>query len=144
MLSASTTNRPAKTVRIHGWLKIACNCRPTAAAAMPAAVYTTAIPITYVNASEKPRDAVILSPSPAMMPERMGTIGNTQGVKASNRPAPKKVAMTSNMLEPEINCASRACSDTGAPAEADGMAAASAATVVAAGNDTVSSLVTGG
>ena len=49
-----------------------------------------------------------------MMPDRIGTIGNTHGVNASNRPAPKNVPMTTMRLEPEIICASLACSDIGA------------------------------
>ena len=33
-----------------------------------------------------------------MMPERIGTIGSTQGVKASSRPKPRKLASTSQVL----------------------------------------------
>src|SRR3970040_1332759 len=38
---------------------------------------------------------VILWPRPTMMPDRIGIIGNTQGVSASKRPAPKKNDTTS-------------------------------------------------
>jgi hypothetical protein len=41
---------------------------------------------------------VILWPRPTMMPESMGTMGKTQGVKASSRPAPKKKEMISQKL----------------------------------------------
>src|SRR3989304_5296400 len=43
-------------------------------------------------------------PSPTMMPERIGIIGSTHGVKASSRPKPKKLASTSQVL-PDSNMA---------------------------------------
>src|SRR3990170_4413448 len=43
-------------------------------------------------------------PSPTMMPERIGIIGSMQGVKASRRPKPKKLASTSQVL-PDSNMA---------------------------------------
>ena len=44
------------------------------------------------------RRVVTFSPLPAMMPERIGTIGSTQGVNASNSPAPKNDSSTRKML----------------------------------------------
>src|SRR3989339_163760 len=43
---------------------------------------------------------VILWPRPTMMPDKMGIIGKTQGVKASNSPAPKKEETISQKLPP--------------------------------------------
>src|SRR3989338_8375664 len=48
---------------------------------------------------------VILWPRPTMMPDRIGIIGNTQGVKASSSPAPKKKEMISQKLPPLKSCA---------------------------------------
>jgi hypothetical protein len=64
------------------------------------------MPCTYVNASEKPRIGVTLSPWPTMMPDRIGIIGNTQGVNDSSMPMPKKVASTANRLPSRIKAAS--------------------------------------
>ena len=38
------------------------------------------------------------SPWPTMMLERIGIMGNTQGVKVNNRPRPKKLNNTSQVL----------------------------------------------
>jgi hypothetical protein len=67
-----------------------------------------------VNASEKPRAGVTLSPWPTMMPERMGIIGSTHGVNANNKPMPKNVPSTTNRLPSRIRAASLSCSATGA------------------------------
>src|SRR3989338_9004883 len=61
---------------------------------------------------------VILCPRPTMMPDRIGIIGNTQGVNASNSPAPKKKEMISQKLPPLKSCAIRELSVSGKPAEA--------------------------
>ena len=37
-------------------------------------------------------------PWPTMMPDKIGIIGNTQGVKDSSRPKPKKLATTHQKL----------------------------------------------
>jgi hypothetical protein len=76
-----------------------------------------------------------------MIPERIGTIGNTQGVNARSRPAPKKVAITIHILAVPINSASFACSETGGVRS---LMAASAETVVAVGRVTLSVRVVGG
>jgi hypothetical protein len=47
-----------------------------------------------------------------MMLDRMGIIGNTQGVKASNRPKPKKLRITSQVLPLVSDSAMRSCSET--------------------------------
>ncbi len=78
-----------------------------------------------------------------MMPDRIGTIGRTQGVNASSRPAPKNVPTMTSRLDPEMICARRACSDTGA-AEAAALTADSAPTAVASGSDTLSMRLAGG
>ena len=43
----------------------------------------------------KPLRLVMPLPWPTMMPERIGIIGNTQGVSESSRPKPKKLMITS-------------------------------------------------
>ena len=79
-----------------------------------------------------------------MMPDTMGTMGNTQGVNVSKRPRPKKVATTSPRPEPVMICASRACSDTGAALELADATAAIADEAVACGKSMLMTLVTGG
>src|SRR5438067_1357025 len=44
------------------------------------------------------RDLLRCSPSPAMMPERIGIIGSMQGVKASSSPSTRKPPSTSARL----------------------------------------------
>ena len=63
----------------------------------------------------KARFVVTVLPWPAMIPERIGTIGSTQGVKASSRPRPKNVASTSGSRPSRISAASRSCSETKPP-----------------------------
>ena len=41
---------------------------------------------------------VMLCPWPTMILERIGIIGNTHGVNASNKPKPKKVRMINRVL----------------------------------------------
>ena len=55
---------------------------------------------------------VTCSPCPAMMPERMGIMGNTHGVKASSRPKPKNEASTSHSEPCATSLARRSCSET--------------------------------
>src|SRR4030067_2247206 len=43
---------------------------------------------------------VILWPRPTMMPDRIGIIGNMQGVRESNNPAPKKKETISQKSPP--------------------------------------------
>jgi hypothetical protein len=59
----------------------------------------------------KPLLGVMFSPSPARIPERIGIIGRTHGVKDSNKPATKKVRITVNMLALETRDARRDCSE---------------------------------
>ncbi len=54
-----------------------------------------------------------------MIPDRMGIIGNTQGVKASSRPMPKKLATTSQALSRCNMAAIRSCSASGWSSAAD-------------------------
>ena len=82
------------------------------------------------------RRVVTFGPWPAMMPERIGTIGSTQGVKASSSPAPKKKPMTSSRLPERMNAAILSCLDTKPPAAAD--------IVPPAGKSTFRVLVIGG
>src|SRR5690606_636752 len=95
---------------------------------------------TYADASVKPRLGLTSSPSPAMIPDNIGTIGSTQGVKANNSPAPKNVATTSQSPALEMRLARRACSDCGAGPV---VALDSAVTAVAFGSDTSRVRVTG-
>ncbi len=67
-----------------------------------------------------------LVPWPAMIPESIGTIGSTQGVKASSNPEPKKEMMTMNRLPLRIRAASRSWADTKTPLLAAGAAAMAA------------------
>ena len=54
-----------------------------------------------------------IEPSPAMIEVRMGIIGRTQGVNASNRPKPKKEATTVQMPALVMILALRSWSDSG-------------------------------
>ncbi len=66
---------------------------------------------------------VILWPRPTMMPDRMGIIGNTQGVRASSKPAPKKNDTISQKLPPSNSLAMRVPSlSAGAVATSEGAA----------------------
>jgi len=78
-------------------------------------VYVTAIPSTYARDSAKALRAVTLLPWLAIIPERIGTIGNTQGVNESSKPRPKNVASTRSRLPLWINRASRSCSEMTPP-----------------------------
>ncbi len=73
-----------------------------------------------------------------MMPDRIGIIGSTQGVKASRRPKPKKLAMTTNRLPSAISPDRRSCSETMGAAASRGEAVPGGGIVI----DTVR--VTGG
>ena len=53
-----------------------------------------------------------------MIPDRIGTIGSTQGVNASSRPAPKNVASTASRLPLRILSASASCSERMRPGAA--------------------------
>src|SRR5450755_2907004 len=53
--------------------------------------------------SNNARFVEMLSPAPAMMPDRIGIIGNTQGVNASPSPARKNTPKTSHS-EPSSAC----------------------------------------
>ena len=76
-----------------------------------------------------------------MMPERIGTIGNTQGVNARPSPARKNTPIVTQMLEPVMTCASFACSVNGS--SRDGSDARSV-TAVASGSKVVTTRVVGG
>src|SRR3954447_10901294 len=56
------------------------------------------MPSTYDSDRAKARGLFRLRPSPAMIPERMGIIGRTHGVNASNTPKTRKLARTSAKL----------------------------------------------
>src|SRR5262249_46511476 len=53
----------------------------------------------------------MFSPDPAMMPDRIGIIGNTHGVNASRRPKPKKLSSASQRLLDDRFAASACSSD---------------------------------
>src|SRR5262245_25618489 len=71
------------------------------------------------------------SPPPAMIPERIGTIGNTQGVKASSNPVPKNPSRTRRRLPLRILSAQLSCSDGAQSASSGALFAALAAVGVA-------------
>ena len=87
MPSASTTNMPANSVMSHGFWNSAWTWLPASAATAPAAVYVAAMPSTYDSDSRKPRCVDTVPPWPAMMLDRIGTIGSTHGVNDSSSPA---------------------------------------------------------
>src|SRR5689334_2161057 len=98
MLSESSTNRIAKLHRIHGFWNAACKFAPASPATTPAMVNTTHVASTYTIDSTNARRVEMFSPEPAMMPDRIGIIGNTHGVNASKRPNPKKLNNASQRL----------------------------------------------
>jgi hypothetical protein len=59
------------------------------------------------------RRVVTSGPWPTIRPDRIGTIGSTQGVNASSRPKPKNTASTAGRAPPLISAARRSDSDTG-------------------------------
>ncbi len=69
---------------------------------------------TNTAESANARRGVTSGPWPTISPERIGTIGSTQGVKASNSPKPKNTASTVGSAPPLMSAASRSDSDTGA------------------------------
>src|SRR5437868_3319428 len=89
------------------------------------------MPSEYASASPKPRARDTAPLLPTMIDDRIGTIGSTQGVNDSSRPATRNTPATVNRL-PE-----RSADSTRAPAEpvAAGAAAGgvAVATVAAAG-----------
>ena len=91
--------------------------------------------------SAKDRPGVACLPWPAMMPDRIGIIGNTQGVKASSSPKPKKDAITTRMFPRDMRSASRSCSATLGSTE---VPAGASAGVPAGGKETLRVLVIGG
>ena len=56
------------------------------------------MPATYDTESAAARALPRFAPSPAMIPDRIGIIGSTHGVKASSSPNPRKLAITSAKL----------------------------------------------
>ena len=52
-------------------------------------------------------------PWPTIMPDRIGIIGNTQGVNASNKPAPKNITSVNRILSPRNALAIESCSEMG-------------------------------
>src|SRR6185437_10575030 len=113
MLSESSTNRIAKLHRIHGFWNAACKFAPASPATTPAIVNTTHVASTYTMDNTNARRVVTFSPEPAMMPDRIGIIGNTQGVNASRRPNPKKLNKASQRLLERF--AASACSSDWPP-----------------------------
>src|SRR5688572_194969 len=109
---------------------------------MPAAVYVNAMPSTYATDNMNERRVDTFWPPPAMIPDRIGTIGNTQGVNASPRPAAKDSNSTRARLPFLISSAKLSCSETYSPLEG----AVESATVVSPvpSSETLISFVVGG
>src|ERR1019366_227671 len=106
-----------------------------------------AMPSTYASDRMKACIWVILWPRPTMMPDRIGIIGNTHGVNASNNPAPKKKETISQKLPPLNSRAICEPSDTGACDEGGGasvMNGGASWPVVASGRLMCNVLVMGG
>src|SRR6478736_6037654 len=108
MLSESRTNRIAKLQRIHGFWNAACRFAPARPAKTPAIVKIAHVASTYTTDSTNARCVEMFSPEPAMMPERIGIIGNTHGVKASSKPKPKKLSSASQRFDERFEAS--ACS----------------------------------
>ena len=72
--------------------------------------------------------------SPAMMPDRIGIIGSTQGVKVSRMPAPKNAAAISHRL-PEASSLSKRASSPITPGESAAGAASANGVDTAPGPD---------
>src|SRR5450830_1075040 len=72
------------------------------------------MPREYALDSSRPRWRVTLAPSPTMMDDRIGIIGNTQGVNERPRPSRKKAGTISISLPPPSKRARLPSSDTGA------------------------------
>src|SRR5690606_19022637 len=102
--SASKTSSTAKTLNIHGVCKAAARLSPVRPASTPMTVYTTDIPSTYRADKPNPLPRAGLPPAlcPTRKADKIGTIGNTHGVKDSSSPSPKNTANT---------CQRRPCSN---------------------------------
>src|SRR5690625_956020 len=90
----------AKGTNTHGSCNQIAKLAPTNPAATPNKVYTIETPNTYTAAIAKPclRDMAALSCAfvcPAITLSKIGTMGNTQGVKESNKPNKKANASRS-------------------------------------------------
>ena len=81
---------------------------------------------------------VTSGPWPTIRPDRIGTIGSTQGVNASSSPMPKNTASTAGRAPPVISAARRSDSETGpagAPRSLPAGRVAGAATGTAGASD---------
>src|SRR5450759_1169038 len=106
-----------------------------------------AMPSTYASDRMKACIWVILWPRPTMMPDRIGIIGNTHGVNASNNPAPKKKETISQKPPFLKSWAICELSDTGVCDEGSGvtvMTGGASWPVVASGRLMCKVLVMGG
>src|SRR5471030_3370791 len=65
-----------------------------------------AMPSEYVTDNSRPRPRLLLAPSPTMIDDRMGTIGNTQGVNDRPRPSKANSGRMASSL-PDLSAASR-------------------------------------
>ena len=97
--SASATNTSAPMPSAHGFCSAFEISVPDSAAATPASAYVIAMPSTYASASKNP-EVLVSFFCPAIMPDKIGIIGNTQGVNDSSKPKPKKLAMIAQKLPP--------------------------------------------
>src|SRR4051812_44529388 len=86
----------ANVYSTHGVWNAACRFLPASPAITPAIVKITAFAKIYTVDKTIARRVEILSPAPAMMPDRIGIIGNTHGVNASPSPARKNAPNTSH------------------------------------------------
>src|SRR5262245_57116000 len=68
-----------------------------------------------MKAREKPRQRVTFAPSPARIPERIGTIGSTQGVSDRPNPLTKKKSRTAERLPSRSTETIRSWADSNAP-----------------------------
>ncbi len=96
---------------------------------------------TYTTDNDKARAMVMPRPWPTMILDRMGIMGNTQGVNASSRPKRKNEASTRGVLPLAREPAIRSCSGKGVATPAVGVGGFDAA---AAGKEKDASFVMGG
>jgi len=127
---------------IHGFWNAACRLAPSKPATTPAAVNTSAFATTYTSDSINAREVPRRVPWPAINPDRIGIIGNTQGVNASSSPAPKNPSSVSQRCDPARPVASRLSS--AATGALSAVAATSLAAVVAGCGNGRASLATTG
>src|SRR5450830_493201 len=92
-----------------------------------------AMPCEYVSDSRKPRLRLVWAPSPTMIEDRIGTIGNTQGVNDRPRPSSRNIGRITSNWRPCSAAFQRLSSLAGDRAGVTAIAGAGAGMSVAVG-----------